>query len=176
MAQIHSYLPWAFFFITNSKNVLWLATLLWVSQWKNLFLTLLWGPERLLSRVLAARVVCTRRGGGSTHCYGWQADWSYNCTLIPSQVAGFTIIPHSHGHGPTRDPQRSTTFTVSETGSSAMLSSYIHALHFQALWSSDSENHQFKFLERNKRLRGCFFYIFYSTHSNEHDCLFMKVN
>ena len=31
---------------------------------------------RLLSRAFVARVVCTRRGGGSTHCSGWLADWS----------------------------------------------------------------------------------------------------
>ena len=37
----------------------------------------------------------------------WQTDL-YNCILILSQAVGFAIFPHSHVHGPARDPNGST--------------------------------------------------------------------
>ena len=71
----------------------------------------------------------------------WQSDL-YNCTLILSQAVGFTIFPHSHVHGPARDLNGSTPLVCGwDLGSSAMLSPYVYNLHFQALWSSDSENY-----------------------------------
>ena len=64
---------------------------------------------RLLSRALAAGVVCTWGGGGGLHITlgDWQTDL-YNCTLILSQAVGFTIFPHSHVLGPARDLNGST--------------------------------------------------------------------
>ena len=76
---------------------------------------------------------------------GGLADWSvqqYNCTLILSQAVGFTIFPHSHVHSPARELNGSTPLVCGwDLGSSAMLSPYVYDLHFQALWSSDSENY-----------------------------------
>ena len=74
-----------------------------------------------------------------------QADWQtdlYNCTLILSQAVGLTIFPHSHVHGPARALNGSTPLVCGwDLGSSAMQSPYVYDLHFQALWSSDSENY-----------------------------------
>ena len=48
---------------------------------------------RLLSRALAAGVVCTHREEGDLHIAlgDWQTDL-YNCTLILSQAVGFVIF------------------------------------------------------------------------------------
>ena len=94
---------------------------------------------RLLSRALAARVVCTRGEGAD-----WQTDLYkyYNCSLILSQAVGFTVFPHSHVHSPARDLNGSTPLVCGwDLGSSSVLSPYVYDLHFQALWSSDSENY-----------------------------------
>ena len=92
---------------------------------------------RLLSRALAAGLVCMGGGGG----VDWLTDL-YNCSLILSQAVGFTIFPHSHVHSPARDLNRSTPLVCGwDLGSSAMLLPYVYDLLFQALWSSDSENY-----------------------------------
>ena len=69
--------------------------------------------------------------------------WLYN----------FTTFTCAH---PTRDLHRFTPLKVAETlvATSAMLLHYIYALHFQALWSDDSENY----------INSSSFYI--NTHSN----------
>ena len=66
--------------------------------------------------VLVARVVGGWGVEGSLHTAlgDWQTDL-YNCTVILSQVVGFTIFPHSHVHSPTRDMHRSTSLSVAET-------------------------------------------------------------
>ena len=58
----------------------------------------------------------TVAGRGNLHIalVDWQTDL-YNCTLILSQVVGFTIFPHSHVHSPTRVLHRSTPLSVAET-------------------------------------------------------------
>ena len=80
---------------------------------------------------------------GFPHCFGWLADWS--------------VQLHSHSESscwlynfPTftcaQSNKRHAQIYITQCGwdlfcSSAMLSSYIYPLHFQALSSSDSENY-----------------------------------
>ena len=112
---------------------------------------------RLLSGALAARVVDTWRGGVQHNALGgWHTDL-YNCTLILSQTLGFTIFPHSHVHDPTRDLAKSTPFSVNKT---LVALPCCCALHFLALWSSDSKNYSSSSLYKksnNRRLRSCSF-------------------
>ena len=100
--------------------------------------------------VLGCRMWCLRpglfvHGGREVYLHTALGDWQtdlYNCIVILSQVVGFTIFPHSHVQSNKRPAEIYTTqYGWDITGCSAMPSSYIYAPHFQALWSSNSENY-----------------------------------
>ena len=98
---------------------------------------------RLPNVVLAARDVCTRRLGGGIYTLLWVTG-RLTCTTALSFWVKLLALQFSHIHmcSPTSDLQRSTPLSMAETvGCSAMPSSYIYAPHFQALWSSNSENY-----------------------------------
>ena len=70
---------------------------------------------RLLSKAVVARAVSTEGRADLLVALGdWQTDM-YNCSVILSQVVGFTIFPHSHVHSPRRVLHRSTPLSVAET-------------------------------------------------------------
>ena len=94
---------------------------------------------RLLCRVLVARVV---HGGGSTHRSGWLADWSVQLHCQSESSCWLYNFPtFICAQSNKRPAQIYTTQCGWDLGSSTMLSPYIYALHFQALWSFDSENY-----------------------------------
>ena len=130
----------------HKKCALWLAALTWIIQWDNLLFTLL----RSRKVVLGCRVgwlwpvLFVHWGvGGSKHCCGWLADLSvqlHSHSESSCWLYNFTTFTCAR---PTRDLHRFTPFSVVETlvATSALLLPDIYALHFQALWSDDSENY-----------------------------------
>ena len=114
--------------------------------------------------VLAVNVVCTE-GVGDLHIAlgDWQADLD-NCTVILSEVVGFTIFPHPHVHSPTRDLHRSTPLSVAETNLVAVLCfpltfmPYIFRhCHLLILKIISIQAHRKK--QKIKIIRSCFFII-----------------
>ena len=159
--------------------VLWLAALLWISG-KFLAHTVV----RSRKVILGCSVGCLRPGlfvhggeGGFTHRFGWPVDWfvQLHCCSESScwlyNFPTFTCVQSNK-----RPAKIYTTQCGWNLGSSAMLSSYIYVLHFQALWSSDSENYinsssqketlreseRERERERERRLRSCFSLYIYN--------------
>ena len=73
--------------------------------------------------------------GGSTHCFGWLADWSVQLQSHSESSCGLYSFPTFTCAWPSKRSKWIYTTRVWPR------LPYIYDLHFQALWPSDSENY-----------------------------------
>ena len=142
----YSYLPWSFL-ITITKNAHYGWLLYCGSANENICCS---GCCDVQKVVLGCRVRCFQPGlfvhggeGVSTHCSGWLADWSVQLHSHSESSCWLYNFPTFTCAQSKKSPAQiyTTQCGWDLVGSSAMLLPYIYALHFQALWSSDSESH-----------------------------------